>query len=158
MALPTNVVAVMDTLKSACDKKPNVTNGETVEIPQALFETSSATHTSSPSPTASGTGAATAGGDSGSSGLSTGAKAGIGVGVGVGAIIIVGAAIWFFLQRRRKGKAAPQDEVDKSPHGVPDAYPQDRLSALPPAEVEDNMVTEGRTKTGGAWRAELPNS
>ncbi|KAE8136571.1 hypothetical protein BDV38DRAFT_249281 [Aspergillus pseudotamarii] len=99
----------MDNMDSACETKPNASAGETITLRRPLFDLSTATSTntatSSSSATATATGNDGGNRDATSSGLSTGAKAGIGVGVGVGGLIILGAAAWLLLARRKRGTA-----------------------------------------------------
>ncbi|KAH7322748.1 hypothetical protein B0I35DRAFT_407191 [Stachybotrys elegans] len=47
-------------------------------------------------------------------GLSTGAQAGIGAGVGVAGLILIGAAVWYFLRRRRSPKPDHDDLMGAS--------------------------------------------
>ncbi|PIG80772.1 hypothetical protein AARAC_010659 [Aspergillus arachidicola] len=99
----------MDNMDSACETKPNASAGETITLRRPLFDlstaTSNTTSTSSPSATATETGNTGGDGAASSSSLSTGAKAGIGVGAGVGGLMILGAAAWLLLARRRRGAA-----------------------------------------------------
>ncbi|KAE8408597.1 hypothetical protein BDV37DRAFT_156747 [Aspergillus pseudonomiae] len=96
----------MDTMDSACELKPNASAGEIVTLRRPLFDMSTATSntsaTSSASASASATGSNGGNRDTSSSGLSTGAKAGIGVGVGVGGLMVLGAAAWLLLAKRRR--------------------------------------------------------
>ncbi|KAF4345598.1 hypothetical protein FBEOM_449 [Fusarium beomiforme] len=75
--------------------------------------------TSTSSPSSSAESEKTSGG-----GLSTGATAGIAVGAVIGGLLIVGALVWFFLRRRRRGKQTGDEyvtqqtyAVDKETHG-----------------------------------------
>ena len=97
----------------ACSTKPQASQGETVNIQRALFNTatvvpgSAATSTSTRSPSltssSSSTSPSSSTPSSGGSGLSTGAAVGIGVGCGLAALLFLGLII-FFLMRRRKSK------------------------------------------------------
>ncbi|KAJ5701420.1 hypothetical protein N7488_008968 [Penicillium malachiteum] len=66
---------------------------------------------------------------SSSSGLSTGAKAGIGVGCACAGIVVIGAAIWFFIRRRKNAKP-----LDESAYNSP-CQP---LQAFPPVEIANS--------------------
>ncbi|KAK1138259.1 hypothetical protein N8T08_003217 [Aspergillus melleus] len=162
----------MDTMNSACQNKPNASDGETVKLRQALFATEtsvSSTSTSAaknPTTTATSTSTSTSTSTpspdedtqpetkSESTGLSTGAAAGIGVGAGAGGLVLIAALVWVFFLRRRKAqndeKLIPQwnDESTSSlKHGAP------LVSEMPTPRFVNTQELEG-----GVVRAELPGS
>ncbi|KAH8432675.1 uncharacterized protein LDX57_010302 [Aspergillus melleus] len=168
----------MDTMNSACQNKPNASDGETVKLRQALFatetslsstSTSSATKpTTTTTPTTSTSTSTTSDPsttptidvdtqpetESQSSSLSTGAAAGIGVGAGAGGLILLAALVWVFFLRRRKAqndeKLIPQWN-DESTSSLKHGAPL--VSEMPTPRFANMQELEG-----GVVRAELPGS
>ncbi|KAJ5115190.1 hypothetical protein NUU61_000949 [Penicillium alfredii] len=117
----------MKTLITACDTKPNNTDGDTVELANGLFPASITTPT--PSISASTTpkkSPSSNSADSSSSGLSDGAKAGIGVGVGVAGLCILGAITWFLTRRQHPAVSTRSDlsQLDSRPIAPPSFQPE----------------------------------
>ena len=113
---------------NACNKTPQASKGQTVNLGRGIFNTATvdpsasatATPVSSsasayrPSATTSAAAASSSASSSGSSGLSTGAAAGIGVACGVLALAALGLLVWFVM-RRRKSKKNVTPSLDQKP-------------------------------------------
>jgi hypothetical protein len=147
----------MDTMNSACETKPNASEGEIVKLRRPLFDVSTATTTSTSTSTSttSDTSSATGGP---SSGLSTGAKAGIGVGVGVGGALLLGVLVWVLLLRKKKASKKvdgyqyeqPWEQASNAPTsgatgGEPVAKAMGELpiGARPHAELDTGKTPKG---------------
>lgn len=119
------------TMLNACNKTPQASKGQTVNVVQrGLFNSAiptvstSGTATSvsssasayrpSAATTTSAAAASTSTSSSGGSGLSTGAAAGIGVACGVLALAALGLLVWFVM-RRRKSKKNVATSADQKP-------------------------------------------
>ncbi|KAB8237481.1 uncharacterized protein BDW43DRAFT_297213 [Aspergillus alliaceus] len=140
----------IDTMSSACETKPNASDGEIITLRQPLFEVLSAESSDTePDPNADS--------DSGTSsgGLSTGAKAGIGVGAGVGGLLLVGGLVWVLcLKRRSKKVNVYQYERPWQQEGLGGSIPDLNRKDGPASGMLNEMPAEGVVK----GPAELPDA
>lgn len=104
----------LDTMRTACDSKPNATDGQTLKVPgNGLFSLDTSTaSTDPPANTTSPSSSSSPSPSDSSSGLSSGASAGIGVGVAVAVLAVLAAvAIWFWRRRRHQKRDNAREQI-----------------------------------------------
>ncbi|KAK5072005.1 hypothetical protein LTR51_006489 [Lithohypha guttulata] len=119
-----------DTMYRACEKKPDIANGQLVTTARALFDsatldiataTQTQTGTSANATAVATTGATTTAASpeqsptqsSSRHGLSTGAAAGVGVGIGIALAALVGGVIFCIRRRRKAAGTVRMSDGDK---------------------------------------------